>query len=483
MGNLRIVGRSWAPVQERPYNGRGQGRSRRIASTMGKHRILLVEDEPAVCFSVTRFFVARGYEVRDVDAGAKAEEVFRTWRPDVTLLDYRLPDRDGIEVLRALRAMDPSVPCVILTGHATIDLAVRAVKEGAEQFFTKPVELSALLVVVERLIENQRNRQLSLARKSHQSRQAIDPFLGESAGIKRLAEQARRVLPSSSPVLIQGETGTGKGLLATWLHQNGPRAEEAFVDLNCAGLSREFLETELFGHEKGAFTGAVTGKQGLLEIAHRGTAFLDEIGDVDVQVQPKLLKVLEEHRFHRLGNVRDRQVDIRLIAATHQDLARLVQERRFRSDLFYRINALPLYVPPLRERGRDVVALTRTLLEGLAADLGRPGVTLTGAAERAIETYAWPGNIRELRNVLERAVLLGESRELTAADLAEGISPASSAEPRDCRMTLDEAERRHLEAVLRGEQGNVAAAAVVLGLSRSALYQKIKKHRIIVPRG
>jgi DNA-binding NtrC family response regulator len=287
------------------------------------------------------------------------------------------------------------------------------------------------------------------------------------------------VVTSSIPVLIQGETGTGKGVLARWLHESGSRADEAFVDLNCAGLSRELLESELFGHEKGAFTGAVAAKPGLMEMAHRGTLFLDEIGDVDIQVQPKLLKVMEELRFRRLGDVRDRQVDVRLVAATHRDLVRLVQEQKFREDLFYRINTLSLVVPPLRERDRDVVLLARTFVARISSELGRAGVRLSEGAENALLTRAWPGNIRQLRNVLEQAVLLSERTVLEAEDLGDTSVPGPP--PSRARASLAEAERQHIEAMLREEKWSVPRAATTLGLSRSALYEKIRKHGIRLP--
>ena len=333
--------------------------------------------------------------------------------------------------------------------------------------------------MIERALEHRRMRQVSLAGKSAQARQAVDPFFGESDAIRKLADQAARVVSSSVPLLIQGETGTGKGVLARWLHQNGPRADEPFVDLNCAGLSRELLETELFGHEKGAFTGAVAAKSGLLEMAHRGTLFLDEIGDVDLQVQAKLLKVLEDLRFRRLGDVRDRQVDVRLVAATHRDLARLVEEQKFREDLYYRVSAIPLVVPPLRDRGADVVLLARRLVERMSVEMGRPGVRLSVEAEQALLSHPWPGNVRQLRNVLERAILLGDHATLQPGDVHVGRAAAPAA-ALDRALTLADAERRHIEAILRQEQGTVGRAAAVLGLSRSALYERIKKHGIVV---
>jgi len=443
--------------------------------------LLLVEDEESVRFSVRRFFGSKGYTVIEAATCEAGQQAYRRARPDAVVLDYRLPDGSGGDLLQRFKAEDPSVPVVVLTGHGTIDLAVQAVKDGADQFLTKPVELPALLVVIERLIETSRHREVQRAGLSLAAQRAADPFLGESPAIKRLEQQARRVLRAPSPILVQGETGTGKGLLAHWLHRNGPRAEEAFVDLNCAGLSREFLETELFGHEKGAFTGAVAAKQGLLEVAHRGTLFLDEIGDVDPAVQPKLLKVLEERRFRRLGSVRDRQVDAALIGATHQNLRDRVEDGSFRSDLFYRISAIPLVVPPLRERGQDVIVLARALLERIAGELRRPGVRLDGHAEQALLEHTWPGNVRELRNALERAVLLGAAPSLTAADIHAGATVGAPAGVNPWR-SLRQVEREHIEIVLDELKGDVRQAAKVLGLSRSALYQKIRNHGLVIPR-
>jgi DNA-binding NtrC family response regulator len=452
--------------------------------------VLLVDDEHDIRVPLRRFLEAKGYLVREADSVAAALEAFRKERPDAAMVDFSLPDGDGMELLRQLKSADLSVPVIMLTGHGTIDLAVRAMQEGAEQFFTKPVELPTLLVVLERVLENQRNRQATQLRKSQVARRAVDPFVGESAAIRRLHDQARRVLASSVPVLIQGETGTGKGVLARWLHANGPRAEEPFVDLNCAGLQKELLESELFGHEKGSFTGAVASKPGLFEMANKGVLFLDEIGDVDLQVQAKLLKVVEDYRFRRVGDVRDRQVDVRLVAATHRDLARLVREEKFREDLLYRINAIPLVMPALRERGDDVRAIARGLLERIGPELGRAGVTLQEAALRRLEAYDWPGNIRQLRNSLERAVLLSEAQALPAEAFADlsgpgpsppagaGAQAAGSMEP----ATLLDVECRHIEHVLRRERGNVVRAAQLLGISRSALYEKIKKYSLQTPR-
>ncbi|HEY6121688.1 MAG TPA: sigma-54 dependent transcriptional regulator [Pyrinomonadaceae bacterium] len=447
---------------------------------MSRNRILVVDDEPGVRFGIREFLEFHGYEIEEAESCHDAQQIFRSLRPDVVIADYMLPDGTALDLLPRLREIDAEISLLILTAHGSIDLAVRAIKEGAEQFLTKPLELPALHVILQRLLQKQRNHHKQLASKSRQVRQAIDPFVGASRAIKALAEQARKVLMTESPVLVLGETGTGKGVLARWLHENSPRADEAFVDLNCAGLSRELLETELFGHEKGAFTSATASKQGLFEVAHRGTIFLDEIGDVDLQIQPKLLKVLEEQRFRRVGDVRDRQVDVRLIAATHQDLGELVREKRFRDDLYFRVSTIPLAFPPLRERIEDIPILAEYMLEKFAADLGRGEIHLEPDSIKALQSYSWPGNVRELRNVIERAVLLSEQKGIKLKDLHfDGHSQARFIQL-DSSLTLLDLERQHIERVLRDEGGRVEKTAKRLGIPRSSLYQKIKKHRINV---
>jgi DNA-binding NtrC family response regulator len=454
-------------------------------------KVLIVDDEPGIRFGVRDFLESEGFEVEEADSTAAAERLVREYHPDALVLDHMLPDGTALELLPRIREIDSTLPVVVLTGHATIDLAVRAVKEGADQFLAKPVELPALVVMLRRLLETQREKRRQAAGRARQAREAVDPFTGTSAAIRRLAEDARRLQASSSPILIEGETGSGKGVLARWLHRNGPRGDEPFVDMNCAGLSREFLETELFGHEKGAYTGAVNSKQGLLEVAHRGVVFLDEIGDLDPQVQPKLLKVLEEKRFRRLGEVRDRQVDVQLVAASHQSLPQLVQEKKFRSDLYFRISTIPLRVPAMRERVEDIPILARQLLAGLSNDLGRRGLRLSPEAERALAAYSWPGNVRELRNVLERAALLCGRDVLEASDLrfestAGPVAPSApmpgfAAAP-GANLTLEELERSHIERVLAELGGRVTEASQRLGIPRSTLYQKIKRFGLAVPR-
>jgi DNA-binding NtrC family response regulator len=451
---------------------------------MARNRILIVDDDPAIRFGLRDFLETRGYRVEEAATAAEAEQTFRAASPDVVVTDYRLPDGDALQLLPRLRAIADQVPIILLTAHGSVELAVQAMKEGAEHFLTKPVTLPALLLVIERSLEAQRNRQQQLARKARQERRTVDPFLGTSAAIRALAAEARRVAGAERPMYLRGETGTGKGVLARWLHARGPRADEAFVDLNCAGLPRELVESELFGHERGAFTGAVQAKLGLLDLAHRGTLFLDEIGDMEPALQPKFLKVLEEQRFRRVGDVRDRQVDLQLIAATHQDLAQRVTTGQFRGDLYFRISTLPLSVPALRDRVEDIPLLARVLLDSLAQDIGRPAPGLASGAIAALARYQWPGNIRELRNVLERAALLTDGPELQAEDLRfeSGFSPPAPAEAAADGLTLKELERRHIEQVLRQEQGKVESAARRLGIPRSSLYQKLKQFQLAVPK-
>jgi transcriptional regulator with PAS, ATPase and Fis domain len=306
----------------------------------------------------------------------------------------------------------------------------------------------------------------------------FNPFAGESKAIRTLAAMAGRLAATASSVLLLGETGTGKGVLAAWLHRHSRRAGGPFVDLNCAGLSAEFLESELFGHERGSFTGALASKPGLLETADRGTAFLDEIGDLDPALQPRLLKVIEDKRFRRLGGIQDRWVDVWLVAATHCNLPQMVRDGRFRADLYFRISAFPLALPALRDRREDIRTLAEGLLSSLAVEARRRTPSLTPEAERALQRYPWPGNIRELRNVLERAVVNGGDT-IDAADLSfDGALDPASLEGLETGAygTLEDVTRRHIRQVLAAECGDVPRAARVLGIPKSSLYQKIRRY-------
>ncbi len=444
---------------------------------MAKAKILVVDDDEITLFAIRDFLEFHGYLVDEAETCAEAEIRFRSDVYDAVTLDYSLPDGNAMDLLPRMKVIDAGVPIILLTAHASIELAVRAIQLGAEQFLVKPLDLPALLVVLERVLENQRNRRKQFARESlEQPQRAPDPFIGHSPAIRKLEEQARLAAVTETPILIQGETGTGKSELARWLHRHSSRTSEPMLELNCGGLSKEFLETELFGHEKGAFTGAITDKVGLLEAAHRGTIFLDEIGDMDLQIQPKILKALEEKRFRRLGGLQDRKVDFRMISATHQKLDRLVQEQRFRSDLFYRISAIQLLVPPLRERAEDIRNFAQILLNRLTADCGRESMHLTPSALMKLQKHVWPGNIRELRNVLERALMGAKSAVIDAQDLDFAASPESQGHEGLAKLTLKELERHHILQVLQEEEGHVDRAAKRLDIPRSTLYQKLKAY-------
>lgn len=448
---------------------------------MLRKRILLVEDEPGARLGIRTFLDHQGYTVDEAESLSHARSLFFHKRPDVAILDNQLPDGTAVEALNKFRRIDPDVPLVILTGYGSIDLAVRALKGGAEEFLTKPVPLDSLRQVLERAIEK---RLLDPAR-SHEPDTAdtrFDPFLGESAAIRALERQARLALRSESPLLILGETGAGKGVLASWLQRHGRRAGKPFVDVNCAGLRTQFLESELFGHSRGAFTGAVTPKRGLLELADGGVLFLDEIGDLVPEVQAKLLKVIDEQRFRKLGETREREVDVQILAASSRDLPALCTSGAFRPDLYFRIGALRLEVPPLRSRHKDLPLLAETLLARIALELEVPELEISRRAVEMLSLYPWPGNFRELRAVLEWAALQADGLEIEPRhlelDTLESACRPAPAGP----MSLEATEKRQIERSLELTGGRVARAAERLEVPRSTLYVKIKAFGIDLPR-
>lgn len=436
-------------------------------------KILIIEDE-VLRFAVRDFLSTRGYEVREAEDCARAMALLETFSPDLIVTDYQLPDGNSIDLLARIQGSHGAIPSIMMTAFGSIELAVEAVKLGAEHFLTKPVRLETLQVLIERTIGNRRVLRKETARKTRSDAFRLDPFAGKSKVIRELKDQVARLLPSDSLILLQGETGTGKGVMANYIYRHGPRCEEPFVDLNCAGLSKDLLESELFGYDKGAFTGAAGDKKGLLEVADKGTAFLDEIGDIDATIQAKLLKVVEEKSFRHLGGTQDRKVDIRLLAATHRDLRKLVQENKFRSDLYYRISMLPVRLPPLRERREDLPELTAELLQRIGTEMGRSGMRLQPAAIEKLSAYHWPGNIRELKNTLERAVLMSDGMEITKEKVDFGV-PVTGAAELELAGTLEDVERAHIATTLKAMDGNISKAAQRLGISRGTLHAKIKQ--------
>jgi len=447
---------------------------------MHKERVLIVEGERETCGVLRSYLADKGYEVSTAETCAATEQIWRTRRPDIAIVDYSLSDGNALGLVPRLKAIDASIPIIILTGYGSIDLAVEAVKLGAEVFLPKPAELSTLDVLIQRNLENQRNHRQQLAERTWGNRETMDPFLGKSESVRRLADQAYKVAAGDSPVLIQGEAGTCKGTIARWLHRNGPRASEPFVDVNCGDLPGGLLESELFGYERDAVDQPIESKIGLLDVAHKGTVFLDEIENVDLPMQSRVLKLVDEKQFRKIEEVTDRRVDIRLIAATQRVMSPPVLRKQFRRDLYDRISWVFLPVAPLRERVEDIPALSAHILGGLNAQLGAGRLELGDGTLRALQGYSWPGNIRELRNVLERVALVNGKDGLTDQDVFDAQIEQYISGIGQFR-TLEEMERNYIQQVLRKERGRVESAAKKLGIPRSSLYHKLKQYKADQP--
>jgi Response regulator containing CheY-like receiver, AAA-type ATPase, and DNA-binding domains len=442
-------------------------------------KVLVVDDEAMMLNLLVDALSMEGFDVAKADGLSKCFSEIQKSPPSIIVSDYQLNGGTAFDLLYWLKARDISIPLILITGHASIDLAVQAVKNGAEQFIPKPVDLGLLTTMIRRTLENRRIQKKDEVNKRGREREECDPFIGVSPAIQELKKSALRVAEANSTVLIQGETGSGKGVLARWLYRMGARSSEAFVDLNCAGLSRELLESELFGYQKGAFTGAISNKMGFLEAASGGTLFLDEIGDMDSSVQSKILKVVEEKRFYRLGDVIERKVDVHIIAATHRDLKKLAEDEKFRSDLYFRISTLRLRMPPLRERPEDIPIITDKLLDQLRFGSRAGELLISDEARSALQSYSWPGNIRELRNVLERAAILSEDGVIRNTSLEfEASAHRGAAVAIRSAGTLKEIERQHIQRMLELESGSVSRAAKRLGMPRSSLYAKLRDHNI-----
>ncbi|HVE77530.1 MAG TPA: sigma-54 dependent transcriptional regulator [Gemmatimonadaceae bacterium] len=431
--------------------------------------VLVVDDDATVRETLADFFDALGYTVRVAGAATEARRALAAHAPDVALLDLHLPDAHGLRLLEAVRADDPEAAVIILTGHADVPTAVQAMKQGAVDFLEKPVDLEALQAAVERAAETVRlRREVAVLRA-----RTGDGDVGDASApltpptTERVIELAAR--NDEAPVLIVGETGTGKGYVARRIHEASARRAAPFVEINCASLSATFFESELFGHEKGAFTDAKQAKRGLLEVAAAGSVFLDEVTEMTLDVQPKLLKAIEERTFRRLGGTAELRSAARVIAATNAPVDEAVRRKRFRADLYYRLQVLTIALPPLRERAEQIPALARALLPR--------GATLGTGALRALAAYHWPGNIRELKNALWRAAILAEGRPIGTEHLGlpGSDSPAAVSRDPDGVLTIEEAERRAIVRALEHTRGNKARAAQMLGIARSTLNEKVRR--------
>ncbi len=444
--------------------------------------VLLVDDDPVILRALSRYLTGLGYDVLSEPLGLGGVETFERHRPDVVVLDLDLPDIHGLDVLERLREREACV--VMLTGTGDIETAVKSMRLGAENFLTKPVELAHLGAVVGRAAEKTRLRRENTALKASSGRISDIDALGVSPLMTDVARQVGLLAESDrTTVLLTGESGTGKGWVARLLHRMSKRADRPFVEVNCAGLTATFLDSELFGHEKGAYTDAKDKREGLFEAAHTGLLFLDEVGDLAHELQPKLLKVLENKTFRRLGGTREISVDVRLVAATHQDLDQGVADGTFREDLFYRLNVTPLRLPAVRERTEeDRMALLHGLLAELSREIRRGPTAFADEALDRLVTYAWPGNIREMRNVLERAIIFGgDAEEILPEHLPAELRRAPRS--RGGGFTpelLRDVERRHIHRVLLHHDGNRTHTARDLGIARATLINKIKAYELDV---
>ena len=439
-----------------------------------------MDDEPSILRLLARYFERQEWEVYQALTGEDAVKTYEAHHPDIVLLDVNLPGLSGIQVLEILVARGATV--LMLTGQAEVETAVEAMQLGAESFLPKPVDFAHLQAAADRAVEKVELRRANQALAEQMAERSRPAALGGSARMRELARQVELLAASpDTTVLLLGESGTGKSFVAQMLHSLSRRARGPFVEINCAGLSATFLDSELFGHERGAFTDAREMKRGLFEVADHGTLFLDEIGDLDPGLQPKLLKVLESHTFRRLGGTRELEVDVRLIAATNKDLSAEVKAGRFREDLFYRLSVFPLLIPPLRERSRqDVLELVHTSLRSLRGRHPDGPAEISAKALELLTGYGWPGNVRELRNALERALVLARGADrIDAEHLPEALRApgAPKAQRQDWEvLTLEEVERRHIERTLHLTGGNRTLAAEKLGISRATLHAKIKQY-------
>jgi len=450
---------------------------------MNKNRILVVDDEAFTRDFFINLLNGAEYEVVPSSGGTDAVQKCRTGRFDLVLLDLKMPGPGGLEVLRQLRKLDEDMSVLIMTGHGTIESAVEAMRLGAEDYLTKPFEnLEELKLVIRKMISYKRLRE-----ENRRLRSRLKPgfIIGTSERMQEVLRMVNKVAPLNSTILITGESGTGKELIARTIHELSPRAEKRFVAINCGGLPENLLESALFGHEKGAFTGAVRTTRGYFEEAKGGTLFLDEIGETSPSLQVRLLRVLQEKMFDRVGGTAPIQADVRIITATNSDLSRLVKEKVFREDLYYRINVIHFSLPPLRDRKDDLPLLAGHFLRKYNAEFGKDVARFSKSAMAALLNYAWPGNVRELENVIERAVALEEGKEIGASSLPPNILgraewQLAAAGVIDYREAKARFERQFIVEALQRSEGNISKAAKQSGIARQNFHKKISKYDLNV---
>ena len=447
-------------------------------------RILVVDDEEGIRRSLAGILSDEGFDTTPARDGEEAlASIASEGLPDLVLLDIAMPGRDGVEILVELRERWPALPVVMMSGHGTVETAVRTTKLGAYDFIEKPLSIDKVLLTIQHALEQSRLTRENRALRAQTLR--AHEIIGESPEIVDLVKQIDVAAPSNGWVLITGENGTGKELVARQIHARSRRADAPFVEVNCAAIPEELIESELFGHEKGAFTGAVAQKVGKFEFAHGGTIFLDEVADMSVMTQAKVLRILQEQRFSRVGGTEMLDVDVRVIAATNKDLELEIAQGRFREDLYYRLNVIPFRVPALRERPGDVPMLAREFMGEFCAEAGVKPKKLTARAMRELQSHSWPGNVRELRNLMERLVIMTAGPSIDLPDLPESVRTGSGAGSE--APSLEEArrafERDYLTARLAAHGWNISRTAEAIGIARESLSRKIKSYGIEVDKG
>ncbi len=457
-----------------------------------KPLVVVIDDEQGILDVVARFAQRAGYEAITCSSGRDALAALQTRRADLVMVDLRMPDLGGLDVLRAIREIDPRCQAVLMTGYASVDTAVEAIKLGATDYLSKPLDFARLEQLLGGVRDDlERRRSLQSIESDVARRLEFCGMIGRGPLMQELFGMIRRLAPHVRTALVTGETGTGKELVARGLHQMGPRRERRFVTVNCSAVVETLFESELFGHVRGAFTGATENKQGLFELADNGTLFLDEIGELPLTVQAKLLRVLEVGDVHRVGSLEPRKVNVHVIAATNRDLRAEVAAGRFRSDLYYRLNIVEVRLPPLRDRREDIPYLTAAFVRETSERLEKPLTGLTAGAERLLGAAAWEGNVRELRNVIERACIMADGDLITERELMVSLpilsygappraasgahAPAAPAEGAPSDDLLVTVEREHIQRALLRAHGNKKAAARMLGLSRRALYRRLER--------
>ena len=444
--------------------------------------ILVVDDEERVRRLLSRLLSEEGYQVHAVASAEEALAELENTSYDLVLTDLVMSGMSGMELLERIRAQRPETGIIVITAHGTVDSAVDAMKKGAFHYLCKPFKLDEVRIFVQRALnQGQTQRELVGLRREVQQRFEFSNIIGKSKAMQEVFELIRRVASSTSTVLIQGRSGTGKELVAKAIHYNSSRRNRPFVAVNCSAIVETLLESELFGHVKGAFTGAVANKKGLFEEAQGGTIFLDEIGEISPAIQVKLLRVLQDHEIRHVGSNQSIKVDVRLIAATNRDLEEAVQKKEFREDFYYRLNVVPIFLPPLRNRPEDIPPLVHHFVSKCASQAGANVTGVSKEAMRLLIQYSWPGNIRELENVIERAITLGAEGEIQVEDLPDTLREEKQEAWLDStpvELSMAEVEKAHIERVLKHTGGQVSQAARILGIDRRTIYRKIQAYNI-----